>query len=344
MWRKIWPFVLGAPLLAVLLVAFKVYYSLQIWRYDGPDVVFQVRPGEVFSSINHRLAKDKLISNSKIFYRYCQMKNILTKFKTGRFLITHNSNMFDVIDILISGSALGIKITIPEGKNIFEIGKLLESKKITPYKDFIKLAKSKEVASELLIPGPRLEGYLYPDTYKFDKNTPAAKVIRTMVREFHRKTKDLDFSASPSSLSKHEVIILASIVEKETGAKWERPIIAGVFHNRLRKKIRLQSDPTTIYGVFENFNGNLKKGHLRQKTPYNTYRINGLPQGPISNPGLESIKAVLRPDKHNYLYFVSKNDGTHVFSSTYKKHLRAVNKHQKNRKNRKGKSWRNLKQ
>ena len=200
------------------------------------------------------------------------------------------------------------------------------------------------MAAKLEIPALKLEGYLYPNTYDFNENTPAESVIKTMVREFHKKTQELDFSKSPSSLSKHEVVILASIVEKETGAKRERPIIAGVFHNRLKKKIRLQSDPTTIYGIFENFNGNLRKIHLQQKTPYNTYRINGLPHGPISNPGIDSIKAVLRPTKHNYLYFVSKNDGTHVFSSTYKEHLSAVTKHQKNRRNRMGKSWRNLKQ
>ena len=108
--------------------------------------------------------------------------------------------------------------------------------------------------------------------------------------------------------------------------------------------MRLQSDPTTIYGIFENFNGNLRKKHLLQKTPYNTYKINGLPIGPISNPGIESIKAVLSPKEHNYLYFVSRNDGIHVFSKSYRDHLKAVNKYQKDRRMREGKSWRDLKQ
>ena len=121
MWRKIWPFVLGAPALVILLVAFKMYYSLQIWHYKGSDVVFQVHSGEFFSSINDRLAKDKLIEDPKIFHRYCQMKNLLTKFKAGRYLITQHSNMLDIVDTLVFGSSLGIKITIPEGKNILKL-------------------------------------------------------------------------------------------------------------------------------------------------------------------------------------------------------------------------------
>jgi len=133
-----------------------------------------------------------------------------------------------------------------------------------------------------------------------------------------KKTKNLSFQTAPLNLKKNEVITLASVVEKETGAAWERPKIAGVFLNRLKKRMRLQSDPTTIYGIYEGFNGNLRKRHLLEMTPYNTYKIPALPIGPIANPGTEAIKAVLRPDSHSYLYFVSKNDGTHVFSKTYK--------------------------
>jgi UPF0755 protein len=147
-----------------------------------------------------------------------------------------------------------------------------------------------------------------------------------------------------SFLSPHEVIILASIVEKETGAKWERPTIAGVYLNRLKKKMRLQADPTTIYGIWESYNGNLKRKHLLQKTAYNTYKMSGLPLGPIANPSLAAIKAVLAPKVHKFLYFVSKNDGTHVFTPTYKKHQEAVDYWQRNKRNRKGKSWRDLKQ
>ncbi|MBT4793239.1 MAG: endolytic transglycosylase MltG, partial [Halobacteriovoraceae bacterium] len=189
---------------------------------------------------------------------------------------------------------------------------------------------------------PSLEGYLFPETYKFSPQTPAKEVVKAMLKQFKHQTRLLDLAQS--HLNPHEVVILASIVEKETGAKWERPTIAGVYLNRLRKKMRLQADPTTIYGIWKNYNGNLRKKHLLKKTPYNTYRINGLPLGPIANPSLAAIKAVLEPQEHSHIYFVSKNDGTHVFTPTYKKHLKAVEYWQKNRRNRKGKSWRDLKQ
>lgn len=140
------------------------------------------------------------------------------------------------------------------------------------------------------------------------------------------------------------MIVLASIVEKETGAKVERPTIAGVFHNRLNKRMRLQSDPTTIYGIWERYKGNIRKSDLLEETPYNTYKIPSLPVGPICNPSLEAIKAVIKPEEHNYLFFVSKNDGTHVFTEKYSDHNSAVNEFQKNSKSREGKSWRNLKQ
>ena len=132
-----------------------------------------------------------------------------------------------------------------------------------------------------------------------------------------------------SNLTWHQIITLASIVEKETGVASERGVIAGVFYNRLKKRMRLQSDPTTIYGIFPTFDGNLRKKDLLQHTPYNTYKIKGLPPGPIANPGLDAINAAISPDRHTYLYFVSKNNGTHIFSKNYKDHRKAVNYYQK---------------
>ena len=268
----------------------------------------------------------------------------MTKFKAGRFEIKPQSNMIEIFNTLIEGQSITEDVTIPEGKNLFEISKIFQDEGIIKDKErFISLAKSPKLAKELNIPAERLEGYLYPDTYKFTPQSDEKDVIEAMVQTFRRKTSDLDFSKAPLGLKEHEVIILASVVEKETGASFERPMIAGVFVNRLKKRMRLQSDPTTIYGIWENFNGNLRKKHLLEKTPYNTYKIPALPKGPISNPGLSSIKAVLNPKDHNVLYFVSQNDGTHVFSKTYKDHKKAVEKYQKNWRARKGKSWRDLK-
>jgi len=339
--KNILLFLFIAPLFALFLTASKFFYHLSFLTYDGPNVEFQVRSGEAFSTINYRLKKNNLIDNPKIFYRYCQLNGLLTQFKSGHFLIKKGSSSLDIIDLLLKGHSIAPKFTIPEGKNLFEIGKILERKKICSYNSFIKEAKNKHFAHSFGIPADSFEGYLYPDTYRFNPRTPARQIIKTMTNVFFRKVKNLGINRSPQGL--HALVTLASIVEKETGASFERPTISGVFHNRLKKRMRLQSDPTTIYGIYENFKGNLRKKHLLQKTPYNTYKIYGLPYGPISNPGLESLKAAKNPEKHQYLYFVSKNDGTHKFSKSYREHSKAVVQFQKNRAARRGRSWRDLK-
>lgn len=334
-------FLIVAPLFGLFLVALQVYYSASVWRYTGPDVYFYIKPNENFSSINARLQKEKLISSARLFHRYCQWNGVLTKFKTGQYQIKHNSNLFDVYSTFINEKSLAMFFTVPEGKNMYEIGKMLEEREITSYDDFIELATNKEFVKSLKLPGDTVEGYLYPETYDFAPHIPAEQVIKAMVREFNKKTSQLNFSQS--KLSKAEIITLASMVEKETGDKSERATIAGVFFNRLKIKMRLQSDPTTIYGMWKNYSGNIKREDLLTPTPYNTYTVKALPKGPISNPGLESIKAVLNPEDHPYLYFVSQNDGTHIFSESYGQHQEAVNKWQKTAKNREGKSWRDKK-
>lgn len=331
-------FLIGAPLFALILVALRIYYAAAVWRYEGPDVGFLISPSENFSSINSRLQKQQLISSARLFHRYSQYKKVLNKFKTGHYIIKHNSNLLDVYNTFINEKSLAMFFTVPEGKNMFEIGRMLEAKSITKYDDFIRLARDKKFLAELNIHADSVEGYLYPESYDFSPNLPAKFVIKTMVHQFQKKLTSIDFKSAP--LSPRQVLILASMVEKETGDKKERPLIAGVFFNRLKLKMRLQSDPTTVYGIFETYNGNITRKDLLTPTPYNTYTIPALPIGPISNPGIESIKAVLNPALHKYLFFVSQNDGTHIFSETYASHSEAVSKWQKNAKNREGKSWR----
>tara|TARA_B100000925_G_scaffold87749_1_gene63218 strand:- start:10046 stop:11080 length:1035 start_codon:yes stop_codon:yes gene_type:complete len=319
-----------------------LYYHIQTWKYKGPEKTFIIKPGEGFSSINHRLSKENFISSPVIFFRLSKVKNILTSFKVGHFSIKPGMNMTEIIQLLTTGVGKSIRVTIQEGKNLYEISKILSKKNVIKSAErFISLTKSNSLTKKLGIKSINLEGYLYPDTYNFPPQSESEYVISKMVKNFFNKIKNVKIKTDKFTLN--EIVILSSIVEKETGASFERPIIAGVFINRLKKKMRLQSDPTTIYGIYESFNGNLKKKHLRQKTDYNTYKINGLPVGAISNPGIDSIKAVLNPTNHNYLYFVSQNDGTHIFTTNYRDHQAAVNKWQKNARNRKGKSWRQLK-
>lgn len=331
-------FLIGAPLFALLLVGLRIYYSAYIWRYEGPDTFFYIKPSESFSSINARLDKEKLISSPRLFHRLSQMKGVMTKFKSGQYQIKSGSNLMDVYNTFINEKSLAMYFTVPEGKNMYEIGRMLEERSITTYDQFVELCKSPAFVQSLGIKGTTVEGYLYPETYDFAPGLPAEDVIKAMVRQFNKKTAGVDYSLA--GMSKEDVITLASMVEKETGDKSERPLIAGVFLNRLKIKMRLQSDPTTIYGIYENYNGNITKKDLLTPTDYNTYTVKALPKGPISNPGIESIQAVLHPAQHKYLYFVSQNDGTHIFSESYGAHQEAVNKWQKNAKNREGKSWR----
>lgn len=328
-------------LTALLSVAGYVgYYFNQ--SYQGPDATFVVENGDGFGRINQRLFENGLIQNKRLFHYLAKYKNVLTKFRAGSYTIVRGSNMFSVLDTLVYGQPNLTSITIPEGKNMYEVAKLLELAGITTEKDFLEVVQHPDFISQLKINASSLEGYLYPETYRFAPHTPAKTVARTMIDLFNRKTENINFEHP--FLNKHQVIILASMVEKETGAKVERPAIAGVFTNRLKKRMRLESDPTTIYGIWKRYTGNIRKADLLELTPYNTYKVPALPQGPIANPSLAAIEAVLNPANHDYIFFVSKNDGTHVFTRTYKEHVEAVDSFQRNTKARAGKSWRDLKQ
>lgn len=330
-----------SPIIFALVVM--IYIISQLYSsYSGEDTEFRINPGEGFSRVNHNLNTSGIVTNPRIFHYYTKFSNKMNSLKTGTYKIPSGSNMMDVLYILTEGTPILAKVTIPEGKNMFEIGKILESANITSYDSFVKACRDSKNIKLIGEDAPSVEGYLFPETYLFSPGTPANEIIRAMITQFKRQVKMLEMDST--FLTPHEVVVLASIVEKETGAKHERKTIAGVYTNRLHKKMRLQADPTTIYGIWESYDGNLKKEHLFQKTDYNTYKMAGLPLGPIANPSLAAIKAVIAPEEHDFVYFVSKNDGTHVFTSTYKEHLKAVDFWQKNRANREGKSWRDLKQ
>ncbi|MFP6655393.1 MAG: endolytic transglycosylase MltG, partial [Myxococcota bacterium] len=194
---------------------------------------------------------------------------------------------------------------------------------------FLAVVFDPEIPSRFGVEGPSLEGYLFPDTYRFAKSLPPERIARTMVRNFLSVYSELPSSQNQRTLSMREQVTLASIVEKETGAAIERPLIAAVFLNRLRLGMRLETDPTVIYGI-DGFNGNLRRRHLMDRNnPYNTYWIKGLPPGPIASPGRESLRAIREPADTSFLYFVSRNDGSHAFSKTYKEHERAVDRYQR---------------
>jgi UPF0755 protein len=250
--------------------------------------------------------------------------------KAGEMALDPSQTVWRIIDSLAKGSYKLYPFTVPEGRNIYDIAQMVEAQGFGPAAEFLSLCRDKSFIRSLGLNVDSLEGYLFPETYNFPKSTPLKTIIKAMTATFLKVWEKLEPQARERALTSHEVVTLASIVEKETGLARERSLIAGVFLNRLARGMKLQTDPTVIYGLLPNFNGNLTSKDLATPTPYNTYVIAGLPPGPIANPGEESLQAVIRADvMQPYLYFVSKNDGSHYFSKTLEEHNRMVNKYQR---------------
>jgi len=249
--------------------------------------------------------------------------------KAGEMALDPSLPVWKTIDLIAKGNYKLYPFTVPEGRNIYEIAQLIENAGLGAQADFLALCRDPELIAALGFKGQTLEGYLYPETYSFPKGTPLRSIIKTMTDAFNKVWVKYERLAQEKGLSREEAVTLASIVEKETGVGRERPVIAGVFYNRLAKKMKLQTDPTIIYGLLPDFNGNITRQDINNPHPYNTYVHFGLPPGPITNPGEAAISAVVKPDIVSYLYFVSKNDGTgaHDFSDTLAEHNRKVNRY-----------------
>jgi len=299
----------------------------------GADQVFIVKEGSSLKEVAGDLETRGLITNKTLFVLWTRVKGYGKDIRAGEYSLSPAMAPVQLLEILRKGLVILYPVTIPEGFTRDQIADALEAKGLADKKRFLELTRDKTLLRQYGISGPSFEGYLFPDTYHFSRGMPTSAVLDTMVKRFKQVVSPLVDKSQGTGMKFEEVVILASIVEKETGKPEERPLIASVFLNRLRLGMRLESDPTVIYGI-ENFGGDLKKKDLTEKTPYNTYVIHGLTPGPIANPGLESIKAVMDPARTDYLYFVSRNDGSHQFSKTLAEHNRAVEIYQK----RKGKS------
>jgi len=295
---------------------------------EGKDQVIIVREGMTLKEVAGELYLNKIISRETPFMLWARIMGYGRKIKSGEYLLSSRITPVRVMEILTRGVIITHSITIPEGLKKEQIAQLLSEKELVDKKEFLLLTDDPDLLNKYGVTSPSLEGYLYPDTYRFGKGLSAASIIESMISRFFDVVDPFMKSIEESGMTLSEIVTLASIVEKETGKDEERPIIASVFLNRLRKRMRLDSDPTVIYGI-DNFNGNLTRKDLTTKTPYNTYVIRGLPPGPIACPGFEAIKAVLFPADTKYLFFVSKNDGSHHFSQTLLEHNKAVILYQK---------------
>jgi UPF0755 protein len=294
-----------------------------------PSKIVLIPDGASFQRVATLLERERLIKSRTAFLLLGKVYEAERKIHPGEYELNPAMLPGDILSCLLAGRVVLHSVTIPEGYTLLQIADVLAQQRITNRAEFLRLSKDADFIRTLGISAETLEGYLFPDTYRFPRPSAARDVLWTMVDHFgnvfhdewRERAKDLQ-------LTVHEVVTLASVIEKETGARDERPQISSVFHNRLKRKIPLQSDPTVIYGL-ANFDGNLRKMDLSHPSPYNTYRWTGLPPGPIASPGAQSIQAALYPVPSTYLYFVSKNDGTHQFSETLLEHNRAVEKYQK---------------
>ena len=291
--------------------------------------VVEIPADASFKTVASVLAQKGLIASPFWFRVLGKARNAERKIKPGEYDFHTRMRPTEILNALIKGRIIQYSILIPEGLTAQQISSLLDETGLVEPPGITRLVSDPDFIQSLGIEAPTLEGYLFPDTYLLHRRTKAGDLLRTMVTRFRQLyTPSLQARAAEMNMTEREVLILASIIEKETGQDQERPLVSAVFHNRLRRNWPLASDPTLIYGI-PNFNGNLTRQHLATPGRYNTYLKPGLPPGPISNPGIKSIEAALYPAQVKYLYFVSKNDGTHQFSITFEEHNRAVDFYQK---------------
>jgi len=287
-----------------------------------------VREGDVLASVAARLARDGVIRSALLFRVVARVTGRDRTLQPGDYDFPGPLAMTEVLDRLASGGAHA-ELTIPEGLTVREVATLLARAGYGDAERFLCLANDADFLLAAGVPGPQLEGYLFPDTYRLATVMSPSEILGIMVRRFHERFDAERYQrAAARGLTVNEIVTLASIVEKESALAAERPVVAGVFFNRLRLGMPLQSDPTVIYGI-PDFNGDLTRADLTRPSAYNTYLNPGLPPGPIANPGLAALDAALAPNDTPYLYFVSKNDGSHIFAATLADHNRNVARYQK---------------
>jgi UPF0755 protein len=298
---------------------------------SSEPVIFSVQAGETLKTVASRLEAEGLVRNRHAvewFGRYHELSN---KLRTGEYWVSATETPGEILATLTTGQVATYELAIPEGFTAAMIAQRIEAAELGNAEEFLAWVRSPTSAEAHGVVGATLEGYLFPETYRLPKGLSTRETAAVLVNQFLAVWKELEPRAREQKLSMKELVTLASIIEKETGVAEERPLIAAVFLNRMRRGMRLETDPTVIYGI-PNFDGNLRRRDLENPdNPYNTYKIPGLPPGPIANPGRGALDAVLAPAPVDYLFFVSKNDGTHVFSNTYAEHSRRVDDYQRRR-------------
>ncbi len=319
----------------ILLIAVVIFFSLftLLLFFNSPSRTglfasnFVVEHGDSVIRVAGKLRRAGIIRSKRFFIAIVKIRRLSGEIKAGEYRFDGKLKTNEIVNILNEGTVVTVKFTIPEGLHIAQIAEILEREGIVPAEDFKRASQNPELLRRFGIPFESAEGFLFPDTYVVAKNLPADQIVTVMIERFLQALESISFATNTEDELKR-IIIIASLVEREAKIDDERPIIAAVFYNRLMNNKRLESCATVQY-VLGKPKERLLYRDLKVDSPYNTYLHKGLPPGPIANPGIESIKAAISPADVNYLFFVSKQDGSHYFSSTYEEHLRAIDKYNK---------------
>lgn len=315
--------------LILLCVAAGLGYNLLLLKKAPTEVaIITVNPGNSLSSVARKLESSGVIRSAVALRAIARWNDQGGQIQAGSYRFERAATPAEILKRLTQGDVEKVTLTIPEGFTLQQIIERIAQQGYGRKEKLTELAYSAEFLSSLKIKAESLEGYLFPETYLFAPGNDERALLNMMVDQFRSQiSAELKAAAQKSDLTLHQLVTLASIIEKETGVVAEMPLISSVFHNRLKRRIPLQTDPTVIYGI-KDFDGNITRKHLKTPTPYNTYIIRGLPPGPIASPGLAAMEAAASPAKSNYLYFVARGDGSHQFSKNLKDHNAAVLKYQ----------------
>jgi UPF0755 protein len=298
--------------------------------YPGAEQLVEIPAGSATRTIGDRLVAAGVVRDPLTFRAALLVSGQARVLKAGEYRFDRPLTALEAIGKIARGDVYVVTVTIPEGLNIREMAALAESRGIGTAAEFINSANDRSLIDGLDASARDLEGYLFPDTYPVTR-TDSRRLVRAMADGFeHVLTPEIRAAVEQRGLSIHQMVTLASIVEKEAARPDERPIVAAVYLNRMRRGIPLQCDPTVIYALqlAGKYNGNLRRDDLMFDSPYNTYRYPGLPPGPIASPGRAALDAAIHPADVDYLYFVSRNDGSHAFARTLDEHNRNVQKYQ----------------
>jgi UPF0755 protein len=322
-------------LLVILIAAAATFY---MWRgvalpyqgFDGEQFV-TVDTGASVTSIGGALAGAGVVRDARAFQIATRLKGAERRLQAGEYRFDRPATAFEVVDRIARGDVFSRPITFPEGRTAAEMAALYEERGFGPAADFLAVSRDASLVRSFDAEARDLEGYLFPSTYRLVRHATARTLAGLMVQSFEKAfDADLRAAAQARGFSIRDAVTMASLVEEEAQVPDERPIISAVYHNRLRIGMGLQCDATVIYAMQRagTWNGNITRADLAMDSPYNTYRHRGLPPGPIANPGRASLEAAVKPADVPYLYYVSRNDGSHAFATTLAEHNRNVQQYQ----------------